>query len=805
MNAVTSKRRGKLSELKKITLGVVALAAGSPIVAQTNAPVHPDASAPIPVRVADLLKRMTLEEKVAQLQSNSTLPPISAIPVGPTPAFGIVKNGQVDEVVARRALSNGIGAFSIVSFEAPLTASGQAAQANLIQAWVLKNTRLAIPVLFQGEALHGAVIGGATSFPQAIGLGSTWDRALIRQMFTVVGNQSRAAGVSMVLAPVFDLARDPRFGRIEEMYSEDPYLVGELGTAAVQGLQGTDASIDQAHVIATAKHFVHGQPENGTNTAPNDVSERTMRRVFLPPFEKAVKIGNIGAIMPSYNENDGGVPSSVNSWLLTEVLRKEWGFTGVTDSDWFEVAQLFSSHHVASSDADAGIEAFNAGLDLETPNGAGFPGLIEAVRTGKVGQQHLDAAVARVLNLKFRAGLFEHPFTDTARTDAIMISESNTALARRTADEAIVLLKNDHELLPLNAAKIRTLAVIGPNADKTRLGGYSGLPPYFITVREGISKRLGANANVTYAEGVRVSEPDKDPISNKLAPYKAPSPEKDSALIAEAVETARKADVVVLVLGGNETVTREAFAGFGGAKASLGDTDDLELPGRQNELVREVVKLGKPTVAVLLNGRPYSIVELSRSAGAILEGWYLGQETGTALAGVLFGDVNPSGKLPVTIAQSAAQLPVFYYKTPQSRLGYVFNDNSPLYPFGYGLSYTTFSYGKPTLDQARIRPDGSANVSVSVTNTGTRDGEEIVEMYLHPRVSSVVQPVLRLAGFERVRLRAGEVKTVSLVVGPEQLALWNREMRRVVEPGIVDVFVGANVNSLESVSLEVRR
>ena len=782
--------------------GLTALVAASLMGARTSALIYTQADAPIPARVADLVKRMTLEEKVAQLQSNSTLPPVSMIPVGPTPAFGIIKNGQIDEQVAKRALSLGIGAFSIVSFGTGLTAPDQAGQANLIQAWVLKNTRLAIPVLFQGEALHGAVIGGAASFPQAIGIGSTWDRALVREVFAVIGNQSRASGVSMVLAPVFDLARDPRFGRIEEMYSEDPYLVGELGTAAVQGLQGQNTTIDQAHVIATAKHFVHGQPENGTNTAPNDVSERTMRTVFLPPFEKAVKQGNIGAIMPSYNENDGGIPSSVNSWLLTDVLRKEWGFAGVTDSDWFEVAQLYSSHHVAQSEADAGIQAFNAGLDLETPNAAGFAALADAVRSGQVDSRQLDAAVARLLTLKFKAGLFEHPFSDPTRAGAVA-GDTNAGLARKVADEAIVLLKNDNGVLPLDPTKIHNLAVIGPNADKVRLGGYSGVPPYFVTVREGISKRLGEQVYISYAEGVRISEPDKDPISNKLAAYVAPAADKDSRLIVEAVETARKADVIILVLGGNETVTREAFAGFAGSKALLGDSDDLELPGRQNELVHEVVKLGKPTVAVLLNGRPYSIVKLSQSVPAILEGWYLGQETGNALAGMLFGDVNPSGKLPVTIAQSAAQLPVFYYKTPQSRLGYVFNASAPLYPFGYGLSYTNFSYGKPSLDRAQMGQADTARLSVNITNGGPREGEEIVQMYIHPKVSSVTQPVLRLAGFERVHLKPGETKTVSLSVGPEQLALWNREMHRVVEPGVVDVYVGPNVNTLESVALQL--
>ena len=774
--------------------------AGNPV----NAPVYKRADAPIQARVEDLLSRMTLEEKVAQLQSNSTLPPVPGLPVGPTPAFGLLKNGVIDEAVARRSLADGMGAFNNVSFGSKgLTAAEQAAQANAIQSWIVKNTRLGIPVLFQAEALHGAVVSGATAFPQAIGLGSTWDRELMRQMFTVVSRESRASGVAMVLAPVLDLSRDPRYGRVEEMYSEDPYLVGELGVAAVQGLQGLAPTIDETHVIATAKHFVHGQPENGTNTAPSDFSERTMRDTFLAPFEKAVKVGKIGAIMPSYNENSGGIPSHVNSWLLKDILRQEWGFNGITNSDWFAVSELHANHGIVASDADAGIQAFNAGLDMETPNGACFPALVDAVRTGKVHQQDLDAAVARVLALKFRAGLFEHPFTDTKRSSSIVGAQVNVPLARKVADESIVLLKNTDKLLPLDAAKIRKLAVIGPNADKVRLGGYSGEPVYFVTVLDGIRKRLGSSVDVSFAEGVRISEPDKDPASNKLVPYAAPSAEKDAALISQAVDTARSADVVVLVLGGNETITREAFGAMFGGKPSLGDTDDLELPGRQNELVREVIKLGKPTVAVLLNGRPLSIAQLNASVPAIIEGWYLGQETGNAIAGVLFGDVNPSGKLPVTIARSAGQLPVFYYKTPQARLGYVFNDNTPLYWFGYGLSFTTFSYGKPSLDRVQIPRDGAAKVSVTVTNSGSRAGAEVVQLYVHPKVSSVVQPVLRLAGFERIDLKAGEMKTATFTVGPEQLAIWNRQMKHVVEPGVVEVSVGGNAGQLSSVQLEV--
>jgi beta-glucosidase len=784
--------------LVRTTFGVLAalsmLAAGLPAAAQPGDPLYKRADAPTEKRVQDLLGRMTLEEKVAQLWSNTNQP-------GEANAAGLFRNGQLDETVARRVMGQGLGTFAVWEITNTPVARG-VDQRNQIQTWTLKNTRLGIPIMFHGEALHGAAVGGATSFPQAIALGSTWDPALLRQTFDAVGREARAAGDPLVLAPVFDLGRDPRYGRIEEMYSEDPFLAGELGVAAVQGLQGGGATAGADHVLATAKHFVHGQPENGTNVGPNDYSERTLRGVFLAPFEKAVKVGRIGAVMPSYNENNGGVPSSINTWLLQDVLRKEWGFTGLTISDYGAVPRLHTRSAVAASNDEAGVKAFNAGLDVELVTPVGYARLADAVRAGRVKSADLDAAVARVLKAKFEAGLFEHPFVDPKGAAEIVGSKEHGALARKVADEAMVLLKNDNHLLPLDPAKIRTLAVIGPNADKVRLGTYSGTPPYFVTVLEGLRKRAGAGVKVVYAEGVRISEPDAGPAPNRFMPYQPPSAEKDAQLIAQAVETARTADAVVLVLGGNEAVSREAFKAEG--ISSLGDTDTLELPGRQNELIREIARLGKPVAAVVLGGRPYSLDTLSHGAGAILQGWYLGQETGSAVAGALFGDVNPSGRLPVTIAHNVGQLPVYYYRTPQARIGYVFDSDEPLYPFGYGLSYTTFTYGKPTLDRAAIGRDGSARVSVSVTNAGQRAGDEVVQMYVHPRYASVVQPIRRLAGFSRVHLEPGQTKTVSFEVGPEQLAIWDIRMKRTVEPGTVDVFVGSNVKQLESVQLEVK-
>lgn len=650
--------------------------------------------------------------------------------------------------------------------------------------------------MFHGEALHGATVKGATSFPEAVGLGSTWDPALLEQMFSAVAREERALGNTLVLAPVFDLSRDPRYGRVEEMYSEDPYLVSQLGVAAVRGFQGYGMTLDQNHVFATAKHFVHGQPENGTNGGPSDYSEHTMRSIFLYPFERAVKIAHIEAVMPSYNETMGGLPSSANPWLLKEVLRKEWGFTGITVSDYSAIEELNTVQGMASDKAAAGVLAFRSGIDMELPEPSAYPGLVEAVKAGTISEADLNETVGRVLSAKFKAGLFEHPLVDTQRAGREVATADHIRLARKVADEAIVLLKNQNQLLPLDPTSIKTLAVIGPNANKERLGGYSGLPASFVTVLDGIKKRIGSGTNVVYAEGCRISEPDAAPNSNEYLPYKAPSAESDLQLIDDAVETARRADVVVLVLGGNENVSREATT-----KELKGDSDTLELPGRQNELVDRIAKLGKPMVAVLLNGRAYSIEQLSNQVPAILEGWYLGQETGNAVAGVLFGDVNPSGHLPVTIARNVGQLPVFYYKMPKSRFGYVFSDNSALYPFGFGLTYTTFSIGAPTVERATMRRSDTAKVSVKVTNTGNRAGDEVIQMYVHHPVSSIAQPVILLRGFKRIHLGPCESTTITFDAGPEQLSILNARMEWVVEPGPVDVLIGAN--SAETAKVEI--
>jgi beta-glucosidase len=767
----------------------------------TTKVIYKDPNAAIQDRVRDLLGKMTIEEKVAQLQSQWTLPQFA--PEMPS----IFEKDHVNLTLAQKLLGNGLGTYAFLDEFMGMNPGGPregAERRNLLQNWVIKNTRLSIPIMFHGEALHGAATKGGTLFPQAVALGSTWDPDLVKEMFTTVAEEVRASGNSLVLAPVLDLSRDPRYGRVEEMYSEDPFLVGQLGVAAVRGLQGDGPQLSQGHVFATAKHFVHGQPENGTNLGPNDVSERTMRQFFLYPFQQVVEKAHIAAVMPSYNENNGGIPSHANPWLLKQVLRKEWGFTGITVSDYGAVEELSTLQHVAADKAAAGVLALTSGVDMELVTASGYSDLATAVKSGKVSESTVNDAVARVLTVKFRAGLFDHPFADPDKAAEIIGAKKHGELARRVADEAIILLRNRGNVLPLDPSKIKTIAVIGPNADKKRQGTYSSVPPYFVTALDGISKRVGTSTKVIYAEGCRISEPDSDPNVNSFSPYKAPQDDADQKLISEAVAVAKSADVIVLVLGGNEVVSRESLGITSpGALPIFGDSDTIELPGRQNELVKEIANLEKPMVAVLLNGKAYAIEPLLSEVPAILEGWYLGQETGNALADVLFGDVNPSGHLPVTIARSVGQLPVYYYKTPAARLGYVFHENTPLFPFGYGLSYTTFNLGKPSLDRDHISPSETAKVSVAILNSGTRAGDQVVQMYVHHPVSSIVQPVIALRGFKRVHLEAGASTTVSFDVGPEELSILDAQMKKTVELGSVDILLGSSSADTSSVTLTI--
>jgi beta-glucosidase len=733
---------------------------------------------------------MTIEEKVAQM-----------LAVWDGKSKLVDPRGEFSPAGAADVLRNGMGQITRVSDGKERggkrrTAGETVLFANAIQRWVLENTRLGIPVMFHEEALHGLAARGGTHFPVPIALASTWDEDLLQRVFTIAAREARSRGAQHVLAPVLDLARDPRWGRTEETYGEDPFLVSRLGLAAILGYQGPGPALTPAHVFATAKHYAaHGPHEGGINTAPSNYSERILRDQLLVPFEAAVTQGHIMAVMPSYNEIDG-VPSHANTWLLDRILRQEWGFTGVIVSDYNGIDQLFRRHAVAGSLAEAAKQAIEAGVDLELPDPIAYPSLVDQVKQGSVSEAALDRSVTRMLRAKFLAGLFESPYADPEAVEHASNTPPDQQVALEAARKPIVLLKNAQGLLPLDRTRIKTLAVIGPNAEDVHLGGYSEDPGRGVSVLQGVRTRLGSGVTVTFAEGCRITEHKPDWSGDKVVPG---DPALNRRRIQDAVPVARAADVVLLVLGTNESTSREAWA-----DNHLGDVATLDLTGQQDELVRAIVATGKPVVVLLLNGRPQSISEIAETVPAVLEGWYLGQEGGTAVADVLFGDVNPSGKLPISIPRSVGQLPVYYDRKPTSFRDYLFTARAPLYPFGHGLSYTRFTLDALTVAPAAIGTAGSAVVRVNVSNTGTRPGDEVVQLYIRDRVSSVTRPIKELRGFARVSLEPGEMKTVTLPVGPSALWFTNREMQRMVEPGTFDIMVGSSSETTLSTTLEVR-
>ncbi|RZA32889.1 MAG: beta-glucosidase, partial [Lysobacteraceae bacterium] len=754
--------------------------------------------------VEDLLGRMTLDEKIAQMQCLWQKKPGVQ---NPDSSFSIEK--------AVTAYPHGMGMFARPSDRLLGKAANVAGNAgdtanrgpretaeyvNAVQKWAMERTRLGIPVLMHEEALHGYTAREATSFPQAIALASSFDPLLVTRVFSVAAREMQARGANLALAPVVDVARDPRWGRIEETYGEDPHLCGVMGKAAVIGFSGETLPLAPGKVHATLKHMTgHGQPESGTNTAPANVGERALREDFFPPFEKIIRETKIAAVMPSYNEIDG-VPSHANRWLLTDVLRKEWGFKGATVSDYMAVNELSSRHSLVATPKEAALRAVKAGVDVETPDPLAFLTLAELVRENKIAVKEIDTAVRRILKLKFDAGLFENPYADAAQADARTATPDAIELAREAARRSAVLLKNKVDdkgvgLLPLQANRVGKMLLLGAHAKDTPIGGYSDIPRHVVSVYEGLQKEAQAQGfTLAYAEGVRLTEEriwGKDQIAFTR-------PEVNARLIAEAVEAAKSADTIVMVLGDNEMTSREAWA-----DNHLGDRTTLDLLGQQNDLARAIFALNKPTVVLLLNGRPLSATLLAERADALLECWYLGQETGHAVADLLFGRANPGGKLPVSIAREVGQLPMHYNRKPSSRRGYIDGVTTPLYPFGYGLSYTRFEISAPRLAQARIGVNGSTRVQVDVRNVGSRRGDEVVQLYIRDDVSSVTRPLLELKGFQRVTLEPGESRSLNFDIKPSDLWFFNTDMKRVVEPGTFSVFVGPNSVDLKKATLTV--
>ena len=754
---------------------------------QVGGPEYRDAALPVEKRVADLLGRMTLAEKVAQVSAANWQHTYLDDP----------RTHKFSPAVAAKLIKNGIGA--ITRPHDKKDPQGALAFANDLQRYLVTQTRLGIPALLHEEALHGLTVPGATSFPQAIALAATFDPALVEEVFTVAARQARNRGVHHVLAPVLDVARDPRWGRIEETYGEDPHLVSRLGVAAIRGFQGrrsgkqSDAPYDADRVMATGKHFTaHGQPEGGRNTAPGNVSPHVIHEVFLPPFLAAVREADLATIMASYNEVDGQPPHG-NKALLDDLLRREIGFKGMIVSDYFGIAELQKRHHVVVDVREAGRRAIEAGIDIELPEPEAFTRLAEDVKAGHVPAAALDRAVSQVLRAKFMMGLFERPYVEPATVEPERAADR--ALARRAAEEAIILLKNDRGLLPLDPAKLKSIAVIGPNAVPCRLGGYSGVPTQAVGVVDGVKARLGGKVQVLSAEGCGLTMGGRGWVDDVV---ELSDPAEDARLVADAARLAASADVTLLVLGQNEQLSREGWA-----DNHRGDRMELGLVGRQNELARAVLATGKPVVLLLIHGGPLAIPELAAEIPAILDGFYLGEETGTAVAAVLFGDANPAGRLPVTVPRSGGALPAYYNYKPSARRLYLFEQEGPLWPFGHGLSYTTFKYDKPVVMPARIPVSGKARVTVTVRNTGKRAGDEVVQLYLHDLVSSVTRPVQELKGFRRVNLKAGESKRIEFVLGPDELSLLDANMKRVVEPGRFEIMVGGSSAHTQSAVLDV--
>ena len=798
MPATGITRRGALRLCAGGSLSTLAVAQNPAAALAQSGPLYRNANAPIAARVADLLARMTLAEKIAQIRTawQGKADMIDGLAFDPAKASAAFPDGIGH--VTRPSDKRGVPGISGA-------AGGTAARwrtpeqtvdfINALQKWALEDPRLGIPVLLHEESLHGYMATEATMFPQAIALAGTFDTDLMRRVQSVTAREVRARGVPLVLSPVVDIVRDPRWGRIEETWGEDPFLCAEMGVAAVEGLQGPGKfeKLADGKVFATLKHMTgHGQPESGNNVSPAQLSERDLRENFFPPFREVVRRTSIGAVMPSYNEIDG-IPSHANTWLLGKVLRGEWGFDGVIVSDYGGVHELATLHHVAADLEDAAHQALRAGVDSELPEGMAFATLPEAVEAGRVPVDLVDRACARMLAFKFRAGLFENPYGDAALAQRITGNAEARALALEAARKGLCLLTNKDATLPLDTASMGRVAVIGPNHAIARLGGYSSVPKQTVSLIEGL-RAVAPDADFVTAQGVFITtSEDRSQDLIELADRA-----ENLRLIAEAVEVAKTADTIILAIGDTEQTSREGFAAN-----HLGDRTDLDILGEQNELVDALAALGKPLVVCAINGRPPSWPNVIDKADAVLECWYAGQEGGTAMAEALLGKINPGAKLPVTVVRNAGQIPAFYNHKPSARRGYLFDDKTPLFPFGHGLSYTSFAISEPRPAKARFARDEPVVVEAEVRNTGAMAGDEVVQLYVTRSDVSVTQPVLELKGFERVTLAPGEVRTVSFTIEPRRLAIWNRAMEEVNEPGPLVLSVGNSSAQLKSIEVEI--
>lgn len=709
----------------------------------TSAALYQQADAPTEIRVNDLLGRMTLEEKVRQLDMYHGATELMSAQADGTHA-------TLDAVLLpdkAQALLGSLGVGSIHDlYPTP-------EQANVIQKWVIEHNRLGIPSIFIEEALLGFNTG--TVFPAPLNLAATWNPEIARQTGAVIASETRSTGADMILAPVLDVARDPRWGRVEEDFGEDPYLSGRFGLAYVEGAQGESLDTDHT-VVAEPKHFVgHGSPEGGTNTSPVHIGERELRSVMLKSFEPALRDGHAMGVMAAYHEIDG-IPITADPMLLKGILRDEWGFQGFVLSDLGAIKRLYNAHFVAATPKDAVCMAIRSGVDMQFydfSHEVFQKALIDCVHEGSLAQTDLDRAVRSVLRVKFALGLFDHPYVDPSVKAKVWRSTAHLAVSLQSARESMTLLKNENHLLPLSKS-VQHIAVIGPNANVAHYADYE-------------NEKNGQR--ISMLDGIRAALPHAQITFN------------DGSDIAAAVTTAKSADVVILGLGEH-----------GGISGEGSDRSNLDLPGNQEPLLEAVIAAGKPTILVLENGRPLTIGWAKEHVPAILEAWYPGEFGGTAIAETLFGDNNPAGRLTITFPRSTGQLPDFYNSDPSRRLKYVDEDGKPLFPFGFGLSYTTFRYDHLAAQAPASGSHGDIQIAVDVTNTGSTEGDEVAQLYMREDVSSVETPRRSLEGFSRIHLKPQETRTVTFRVPCNQLAVWNAEKKWAVEPGNYTVWVGGS-------------
>lgn len=719
--------------------------------------------------IEQLLSQMTLEEKVAQLCAIH--------------AHQLNENGSFSISKAQNLIPNGIGQITRLVGDPDAEPSESAAKGNAIQHFLKEKTRLKIPAIIHEECLSGLTARGTTVFPQAIGLASTFCPELIEKMTTIIRKQIRAIGGHQGLAPVLDIPRDPRWGRTEETFGEDPYLVSRLGVAYIQGLQGNDL---KTGVIATAKHFTaYGISEGGRNMGPARLGKRELREVFLFPFEVAVKEAQVGSVMNAYHDIDG-IPCTASQFLLTKVLREEWGFTGIVVSDYEAIKMLETLHHIAQNSKEAAIKALQAGIDIELPEIIcyGEP-LLEAVREGLLSEELLNEAVRRVLTTKMRLGLFEEEiYINPEQIPSVMDPKENRQLAREIAQASLVLLKNNG-LLPLKK-DLKTLAIIGPNArEGLHLHGDYSYAVHIpsvqawrgkkaewkdytktVNVFEGIKNKL-PQAELLYAQGCELSDHSRQGFD-------------------EAINIAKKAEVIIAVMGEKSGLFQQSLSGEGSDRADLG------LPGVQTELLKELNTLGKPIVLILVNGRPLTLKWEKENISAIIEAWYPGEEGGNAIADVLFGDYNPGGKLPISFPKETGQLPVYYNRKPLAFNQYISTDAQALFPFGHGLSYTRFEYTDLNISPKEIKSLEKIEIQCKVKNVGHQAGDEVIQLYIQDPIASLVRPVKELKGFKRIHLEPDEERTIAFTLFPDQLAFYDEYMRFIIEPGLFNVMVGSS-------------